>query len=113
MAGTLQGIGGILVLLVGVGLACFLPAVYLPASPALLAGIGLVLSAGTVFLVRRLAKGADRAAITRVALAILLAILCELLVVNFIKVCWGRPACGWSPTTRKPISSPGGGGALR
>lgn len=25
----------------------------------------------------------------------------------------GRPACGWSPTTRKPISSPGGGGALR
>ena len=30
IAGTLQGIGGILVLLVGVGLACFLPAVYLP-----------------------------------------------------------------------------------
>lgn len=91
MAGTLQGIGGILVLLVGVGLACFLPAVYLPVSPALLAGIGLVLSAGTVFLVHRLAKGADRAAITRVALAILLVILCELLVVNLIKVCWGRP----------------------
>lgn len=91
IAGTLQRIGGLLLLLAGVLLVCFLPALYLPVSPLLLAGVGVVLSAGTILVTCRLAKGADRAMILRVALAILLAILCELLVVNFIKVCWGRP----------------------
>lgn len=91
LRGALQGAGGLLLLLSGTALTCFVPTRYLPVSPALLAGIGLVLSAGTVLIVRRLAKGADRAVINRVALAILLVILCELLVVNLIKVCWGRP----------------------
>lgn len=89
--GTVQNIGGILLLFVGILLVCFLPALYMPASPLPLAGVGLILSAGTILITCRLAKGADRAMIIRVALAILLAILCELLVVNFIKVCWGRP----------------------
>ena len=91
LPGSLQGIGGMLLLAVGAGLVCFLPAVYLPVSPVVLAAVGLVLSIGTVLLTRRLAKGADPAVVTRVALAILLAILCELVVVNLIKVCWGRP----------------------
>lgn len=91
MAGALQSIVGMLLLFAGAGLVCFMPALYLPVSPVLLAGIGLVLSAGTVFIVRRLAKGADRTVMTRVALAILLVIVCELVVVNLIKVCWGRP----------------------
>lgn len=91
MAGTLQSMGGLLLLLAGTVLVCFLPALYLPVSPALLAGVGLALSAGTILIVRRLARGADRAVITRVALAILLVILCELAVVNLIKIFWGRP----------------------
>lgn len=91
MAGTLQGTGGLLLAAVGTLLVCFLPALYLPVSPALLAAAGLVLSAGTILIVRRLARGADRAVILRVALAILLVILCELAVVNLIKICWGRP----------------------
>lgn len=89
--GMLQGAGGLLLLVLGTALACFVPALYLPVSPALPAGIGLVLSAGTVLIVRRLAKGTAPAVVTRVGLAILLVILCELLVVNLIKVCWGRP----------------------
>lgn len=89
--GMVQGVGGVLLLIVGAMLVCFLPALYLPVSPALLAGIDLVLCIGTVLIVRRLARGAAPASITRVALAILLVILCELLVVNVIKVCWGRP----------------------
>lgn len=89
--GILQGAGGLLLLAAGVVLVCLLPTVYLPVSPVVPAAAGLVLSAGTVLLTRRLAKGADRALITRVALAILLVILCELLVVNLIKVFWGRP----------------------
>ena len=89
--GVLQTVGGILLLLVGAGLVCFLPAVYLPVSPVLLAGVGLVLCLVTILLVRRLAKGADRAVILRMAFAILLVILCEMVVVNLIKVCWGRP----------------------
>lgn len=91
VTGAVQTAGGVLLLLAGAGLVCFLPAVYLPVSPALLAAVGLVLSAATVLLTRRLARGADRAVIHRVALAILLVILCELAVVNLIKVCWGRP----------------------
>lgn len=91
MSGALQSIGGMLVLFAGAALVCFLPAVYLPVSPVLLAGVGLILCIATILLVRRLAKGADRSVILRVALAILLVILCELAVVNLIKVCWGRP----------------------
>lgn len=91
VTGAVQTAGGVLLLLAGAGLVCFLPAVYLPVSPALLAAVGLVLSATTVLLTRRLARGADRAVIHRVALAILLVILCELAAVNLIKVCWGRP----------------------
>ena len=89
--GTVQNIGGILLLFVGILLVCFLPALYMPASPLLLAGVGLVLSAGTILITCRLAKGADRAMIIRVALAIVLVLLCELVVVNLIKVAWGRP----------------------
>ena len=59
MAGMLQSIGGMLLLLVGALLVCFLPAVYLPVSPVVLGVVGLALSAGTILLVRRLAKGAD------------------------------------------------------
>lgn len=91
IAGAVQSVGGFLLLVVGTLLVCLLPSMYLPVSPVLLAGVGLVLSAGTVLLTRRLARGADRAVITRVALAILLVILCELAVVNLIKICWGRP----------------------
>lgn len=89
--GTVQNIGGILLLFVGILLVCFLPALYIPVSPLLLAGVGLILSAGTILITCRLAKGADRAMIFRVALAIVLVLLCELVVVNLIKVAWGRP----------------------
>lgn len=88
---ALQSAGGTLLLLLGAALVCFLPALYLPVSPARLAGIGLLLCGATVWIARRLAGGADRAVITRVALAIVLVIVCELLVVNLIKVCWSRP----------------------
>lgn len=89
--GTIQTAGGILLILLGTMMVSFMPAIYLPVSPVLLAGVGLVLSAGTILAVRRLANGADRAMIIRVALAVFLVILCELLVVNFIKIPWGRP----------------------
>ena len=91
VAGVLQAAGGVLLLVVGVGLVCFLPALYLPVSPVVPAAAGLVLCLVTVLLTRRLAKGADPNRIARVALAILLVILCQLAVVNLIKVFWGRP----------------------
>ena len=89
--GMVQRIGGALLLLAGVLLVCFLPALYLPVSPFFPAGVGLVLSAGTILVTCRLAKGADRTTIIRVALAIVLVLLCELVVVNLIKGAWGRP----------------------
>ena len=85
-----SGVGGFLTTSLA-NFARALPTIGVLFLIVLLAGIGLVLSAGTILVTCRQAKGADRAMILRVALAILLAILCELLVVNFIKVCWGRP----------------------
>lgn len=89
--GAVQSVGGICLILLGTMMVCFMPTLYLPVPSAVLAVIGLALSAATVALVCRLARGADRATILRVGLAVFLAILCELLVVNFIKVPWGRP----------------------
>lgn len=89
--GIVQSIGGILLLLSGAILVCLIPALYMAVPPALLTGIGLILSASTILVIRRLAKGADRSAMIRVALAISLALLCQLLVVNGIKLAWGRP----------------------
>ena len=91
MAAILQSTGGILLLLAGTLTACLMPTLYLPVPPVFPVGVGLALSVATLLIVRRLAKGTDRAVITRVALAILLVLVCELAAVNLIKVWWGRP----------------------
>lgn len=90
LSGLVQGIGGVLLMLGGTMMICLMPALYLPVSPIVLAAAGLLLSAGTIVLTARLARNADRDTLLRVAFAVFLAIFLELMVVNFIKIPWGR-----------------------
>lgn len=85
----------------GAALVCFLPALYLPVPPAVLAGISLFLCAATVWVTRRLAQGVDPAAVTRVDLAVLLVIMCESLVASHPGVyffSWWR----WGTALKEP-----------
>ena len=89
--GAIQGVCGILLILLGAAMVCFMPTLYLPLSPVMLAAVGLALCVATIAAVCRLARGADRGMVIQVALTVFLVILCEMLVVNFIKIPWGRP----------------------
>ena len=90
LPGVLQCAGGVLLAALGTLMVCFMPAIYLPISPAILALLGLVLSAGTVIVAARLARGADRQTVLLVAAALFFAIFLELMAVNCIKIPWGR-----------------------
>ena len=91
LVGTAQCAGGAALILLSTLIACVMPIVYLPVPPAIPAAAGMVLSAGTVLLVWYLAHGTDRAVLLRAAAAIVLVILCEMVLVNCIKVFRGRP----------------------
>lgn len=90
LVGVLQIIGGCWFILSGAAMAAMLPKGYLDISTALSAGIGLICTALTVWGVARLCKEADRRTVIRVAAAFLLVILADILVVNLIKIPWGR-----------------------
>lgn len=81
---------GVLLIALGTLMICVMPGLYLSAPPLVLAAAGLALSACTALMTLRLARGADRRVLIRVATAVFLAILCELVLVNLIKVPWGR-----------------------
>ena len=90
LPGILQCAGGILLAALGTLMVCFMPTIYLPVSPVLLALFGRVLSAGVVIVTARLARGANRQTVLLVAAALFCAIFLELMVVNCIKIPWGR-----------------------
>ena len=90
LVGVLQIIGGCWFILSGAAMAAMLPKGYLDISTALSAGSGLICTALTVWGVARLCKEADRRTVIRVAAAFLLVILADILVVNLIKIPWGR-----------------------
>lgn len=67
-----------------------LPKRYLDISTGLSVGIGMFCTALTVWGVVRLCRGADRHTVIRVAAVFLLVIFADILVVNLIKIPWGR-----------------------
>lgn len=78
--------------LVGFGtlLAAVLPTLYLPFPHAALYGIGALCSAAVVFVILRLCRNADSKTVIRVALVVFISIFAEMLLVNLIKIPWGR-----------------------
>lgn len=91
LTGLLQIAGGVLLAAFGVLMACVSPTLYLGWPRPLLVGIGLVCSAAAVLGLRRLCAGTPRSTMVRVAAVLALAIIGELLLINLIKIPWGRP----------------------
>lgn len=87
----LQVIAGVWCVLSGAALTALLPMNYLPVGPAVSAAIGLVCTLAAALATRALCRGADRRRMLRLAGVFLLVIFGELLVVNCVKVLWGRP----------------------
>lgn len=90
LVGVLQIIGGCWFVLPGAAMAAMLPKGYLDISTVLSVGIGMFRTALTVWGVVRLCRGADRSTVIRVAAVFLLVIFADILVVNLIKIPWGR-----------------------
>lgn len=90
LVSILQIIGGCWFILSGAAMAAMLPKGYLNISTGLSVGIGMFCTALTVWGVARLCRGADRHTVIRVAAVFLLVIFADILVVNLIKIPWGR-----------------------
>ena len=90
LVGVLQSIAGCWFVLSGAAMAAMLPKGYLDISTALSGWIGIFCTALTVWGVARLCRGADRRTVLRVAAVFLLVIFADILVINLIKIPWGR-----------------------
>ena len=91
LRGILQAIAGCVLLLFGAAMAAMLPTGYLDISLGLSAVIGLACTALVVLGLLRLCRDGDRGTVLRVAAVFLLVVFADILVVNLIKIPWGRP----------------------
>ena len=91
LRGVLQALAGCVLLLFGAAMAAVLPTGYLDISIGLSAVIGIACTALAVWGILRLCRDADRGTVLRVAAVFLLVVFADILVVNLIKIPWGRP----------------------
>lgn len=87
----LQYLGGGLLIFFGTVMAAMMPSRYIKIPLPLLICIGLLCSGAVIFLMIRLCKNANRKTILRTAAVIFFVIFAEMLLVNLIKIPWGRP----------------------
>lgn len=90
LTGILQCIGGIFLVIMGTLAICMMPSLYLSLPKPAIAAIGLLCSAAVIFLTARLSKRADRDEVIRVAAMVFFVIFAEMLLINLIKIPWGR-----------------------
>ena len=90
LIGVLQVIGGVVLTLYGALMVCVMPNLYLTWPAAVIAVIGLACCAAALVLIALLCKDALREEIIRVAAVIFFAVMAELVLINIIKVPWGR-----------------------
>ena len=88
---VLQAAAGAWFVLSGAAMAVLLPMNYLPIGPAGSAAIGLACTLAAAAGTWRLCRGADRRQVLRLAGVFLLVIFGELILVNCVKLLWGRP----------------------
>lgn len=91
LTGVLQTVAGCLSVLLGGAMAAVLPTGYLDIPAWLAALIGVGCTGLTVWGTLLLCRGADRGIVLRAAGTFLLVIFADILVVNLIKIPWGRP----------------------
>ncbi|MCM1235453.1 MAG: phosphatase PAP2 family protein [Ruminococcus flavefaciens] len=90
LAGALQTVGGCLCILLGGAMAAALPTGYLDIPTWASAIIGIGCTVAVVWGILHLCQNADRWIVLRVAAVFLLVIFADILVVNLIKIPWGR-----------------------
>lgn len=89
--GYLQMISGGIVILLGVLMACFMPTIYLLNTPHIVVYlIGIIFSVLTIVLSLKLVKNSDRKMIIKIGLIFLISIMGIMIIVNMIKIPWGR-----------------------
>ena len=91
LRGVLQALAGCVLLLFCAAMAAVLPTGYLDISMGLSAVISIACTALAVWGILRLCRDADRGTVLRVAAVFLLVVFADILVVNLIKIPWGRP----------------------
>ncbi len=89
--GILQMLGGVFLTAAGVVMSILMPAEYLSWSKAVIASISIVLALLVIYGTYRLCKDVNPVIVRRVALVMFLVIFADIVVVNLIKIPWGRP----------------------
>lgn len=90
LVGVLQCIGGGLLAVLGTLGAAVLPTNYLTWPGGVIAVIGLICCAAVIVCMVRLAKNASREAMIRVAATLFFVAFAEMLLINIVKIPWGR-----------------------
>lgn len=89
--GILQVLCGTLLILIGGILLLILPGHYINLPSAIISAIGTAIIMAVIFMSIRISRHADHSDIVKVAAAIFVIILLEMILVNIVKILWGRP----------------------
>lgn len=87
----LQSLGGIFLIVSGTFMLMYMPMLYLTVPKAIPAASGLLCSAAAIAGISILSRNTDKKMLLRTAAMIFFTIMLEILVVNLIKIPWGRP----------------------
>lgn len=85
-----QLVGGILLVALGTFIGIFIPTVHI-SNTIMAALIGLLLVTATAYFAIRITKSAEREMLIKVAIIFILAALGNMIIINIIKIPWGRP----------------------
>lgn len=88
--GFIQVILGCLCLLSGTAMACITPGAYMNCSTVISVIIGIVLAGITLLGTVQITENAERSTLIRMASTFLIVIFLDILIVNLIKIPWGR-----------------------
>ncbi len=87
---AIQCVGGILLTILGAALSMLLPPHYAEVPLYFSCFVGIICSAVIFFVTLLLCRGAEQKKVIQVALAIFVTILATTIIVNLIKIPWGR-----------------------
>lgn len=90
LTGILQCVGGAVLAALGTLMASFMPSIYLTWPKPVVAVIGVACGIAVMALVFRLARNAGREELIRVGAALFFVIFAEIVLINIVKIPWGR-----------------------
>ena len=88
--GVLKKIGCILLIAIGCLMACFMPTLYLSVSDVIVYAIGAAASLAAVIATVKISSKADAEKCVRTGLILFLVIIIEMVLINLVKIPWGR-----------------------